>query len=253
MDETVLLAIPVAVFLTSTLSGVFGMGGGLLLMAFYATILPVPEAMVLHGATQLASNGFRAALLARHVVPRVCLAYLFGAVIGGLACVFLDIEIGRAQLFVALGALPLVGVCLRPSLRFGVERGGVAVLCGTVVTSAQLVAGVSGPLLDLFFVRTTLDRRAVIGTKAVTQCVGHLTKLLYFVPRLAEPEPTRAATLPVAAFALSIAFAAAGTATGRMLLERREERRFRRISTALVTALSVVLLARGLALFATQG
>lgn len=253
MDERVLLAIPPAVFITSTLSGVFGMGGGLLLMAFYASVLPVPEAMVLHGATQLASNGFRAALLARHVVPRVCLSYLAGALLGVAACAVLRVEIDRPHLFVALGAVPLIGACLRPRPGFGMERRAVAAVCGVVVTGAQIVAGVSGPLLDLFFVRSTLERRSVIGTKAVTQCVGHAVKLLWFAPLLGGAEAAaeghgEQAHLPALAFVLSICAAAAGTATGRALLGRLTDARFRRLSTALVTVLSVVLLVRGIAL-----
>jgi uncharacterized membrane protein YfcA len=39
---------------TAFLSGIFGMAGGLILIGVLLVILPVPEAMMLHGVTQMA-------------------------------------------------------------------------------------------------------------------------------------------------------------------------------------------------------
>ena len=64
MTSLVLLAV---VFITSTISGVFGMAGGLILMGALAFTLPVSAAMVTHGAVQLVSNGWRAVVHAKHV------------------------------------------------------------------------------------------------------------------------------------------------------------------------------------------
>ena len=44
---------------TSFLSGIFGMAGGMILIGILLAIMPVPEAMMLHGVTQMASNGWR--------------------------------------------------------------------------------------------------------------------------------------------------------------------------------------------------
>ena len=54
----VILAIGVLV--TSIISGILGMGGGMILMGLYGLLLTVPVAMVLHGVTQFAANGSRA-------------------------------------------------------------------------------------------------------------------------------------------------------------------------------------------------
>lgn len=55
------------VFVTSTLSGVLGMAGGMILMAVLATTLPIAAAMMLHGAVQLTANGSRAWFLREHI------------------------------------------------------------------------------------------------------------------------------------------------------------------------------------------
>ena len=46
------LAIGGVVIVTSIISGIFGMAGGLVLMLILGIVLPVQSAMVLHGITQ---------------------------------------------------------------------------------------------------------------------------------------------------------------------------------------------------------
>ena len=55
-----LLIILLATLSTAFLSSIFGMLGGLILMGVLITIMPVSQAMVLHGLIQLTSNGYRA-------------------------------------------------------------------------------------------------------------------------------------------------------------------------------------------------
>ena len=52
---------------TSFLSGIFGMAGGMILIGILLALMPVPDAMMLHGVTQMASNGWRGLLWWRHV------------------------------------------------------------------------------------------------------------------------------------------------------------------------------------------
>ena len=49
-----------AVLPTAFISGIFGMAGGILLMGVFVWLLPVAQAMVLHGITQTVSNCSRA-------------------------------------------------------------------------------------------------------------------------------------------------------------------------------------------------
>ena len=45
---------------------------------------------------------------------------------------------------------------------------------GVVVSATQLLAGASGPLLDVFYLNTPLNRYQVIASKAITQTLGHV-------------------------------------------------------------------------------
>ena len=55
-----LIVILLSTFFTAFLSSIFGMLGGLILMGVLVFIMPVSNAMVLHGLIQLTSNGYRA-------------------------------------------------------------------------------------------------------------------------------------------------------------------------------------------------
>ena len=66
-----LLIILLATLSTAFLSSIFGMLGGLILMGALITIMPVSQAMVLHGLIQLTSNGYRAWLNKTNI----CLLY----------------------------------------------------------------------------------------------------------------------------------------------------------------------------------
>ena len=54
MSSTLIFAcIAVAVLITSFISGILGMAGGMILMGVLLALLPLPTAMVLHGVTQM--------------------------------------------------------------------------------------------------------------------------------------------------------------------------------------------------------
>ena len=108
-------------------------------------------------------------------------------------------------------------------------------------------------VLDVFFVKSSLDRRAVIGTKGVTQCVGHAAKLLWFAPLLEASGAGARPSLPAMVFVVSALAAMAGTALGRRLLVRMGDRSFRIWSTRLVVVLSLLLLVRGASGLAWRG
>ena len=53
-------------------------------------------------------------------------------------------------------------------------------VAGAFIIVLQLLAGAAGHILDVFFQRSQLDRKTIVGTKAVTQVAGHLYRIAYF-------------------------------------------------------------------------
>lgn len=230
----------------SFLAGVFGMAGGVILMAALLFMLPVVDAMVLHGFTQIASNGWRSVLWYRYILWSVLFRYVLGLVAAGAVFFWVILLPDERVIFLMLGIVPFVGLALPAQLMPQANKRFGAELCGFLCTALQLLSGVSGPLFDVFFVRSNLDRRVIVATKSACQVVTHLTKLLYFGVLVGQP--IAFATDPVV-LAVAISMAVLGTTLARPFLERLSDRAFRQATTWIVMAIGVVYLVRGVAGF----
>ena len=86
----------------------------------------------------------------------------------------------------------------------------------------MLLTGVTGPLLDTMFLRSPLERRQIIATKAACQVFGHGFKLLYFgalIEEVGQVEPWF--------LAIAVASSMIGTSLGKLLLEKLSDGQFR--------------------------
>ena len=111
------------------------------------------------------------------------------------------------------------------------------------------LAGVSGPVFDVFFVRSGFDRKDVVATKAVIQVFGHFLKVAYFGPLLVA---SGEAVAPVAII-LAIALALVGTQLSRCVLDGLSDAQFRNWSRRLITVIAAVYLIQGLLLVVSAG
>ena len=167
-------------FVTAAISGVFGMAGGLLLKGALALVLPVSATFVVHGLLQLVANGWRAILHRRHVSWRIVGIYALGAFVAAGLVGLVAYEPTRATLYLLMGLVPGL-VWLPPGwIKVDASRPGQAYVCGLSVTGVNLTAGVAGPFLDVFFVRTALTRHEIVATKAATQVFSHLMKIAVY-------------------------------------------------------------------------
>ena len=95
-----------AVFLTSVLSGVLGMAGGIILMAVLISTLSVSSAMIAHGLVQATANGSRAVFLRQHIQWSILPAYLLGAVLATGLFVSLAIVPDVSMILICIGLFP---------------------------------------------------------------------------------------------------------------------------------------------------
>lgn len=238
----VLAALAVSALATSFISGILGMAGGMILMGVLLALLTVPQAMVLHGVTQLASNGWRAILWRSSIDWRVFRGNALGSLLALAAFTAVQLVVSKPVALVVLGITPFVGLALPERLVLDVRKPGHPFACGVVTTGLQLVAGVSGPILDLFFVRSAMDRRAVVATKASTQSLGHILKILYFGGLVGAAQR---GTVDFWLAALMVALAITGTTLSRHVLERLTDASFRQWTRWTVMAMGVIYLATG--------
>ncbi len=232
---------------TSFLSGIFGLAGGMLLMGFLLAIMPVTAAMALHAITQMASNGWRAVLWRAHVRWAIVGWFAAGSFAAAVAFAALAAPQTKGVALLILGLTPFIGLALPARLRLNVARPIHGVVCGVVCMTLQLIAGVSGPILDVFFVQSGLDRRGIVATKAAVQTLGHALRLVYFGSLLL----TAGSGLSPLVAAMAIVLAVVGTQGSRRVLERISDTQFLQWSRRLIFALSIAYLGQGAWIVAT--
>ena len=234
-------ALAASVLSTSFISGVFGMAGGMILMGLLLAVMPLAPAMVLHGLTQIAANVARAWSWRQHIVLPVVLNYTLGALIAGGIVALGLIAPSKPAALIFIGLVSFTGLWLPAGLTPNVIVPHQAIGCGGLCTALQLISGVSGPILDLFFVKTDLGRKQIIATKAAIQSIGHVLKLIYFGRLLVIDGNGISST----AMLLAIAAAVLGTLLSRALLDAISDASFAAWSRRLIAAVAATSLVQG--------
>lgn len=240
-----------AAFVTAAISGVFGMAGGLLLKGALALVLPVSATFVAHGLLQLVANGWRAVLQRSHIVWRVVGLYALGAFAAAGVAGYITVQPTTATLYLFMGLVPFLIWIPDGWLKLDAQVPSQALLCGLSVTGVNLTAGVAGPFLDIFFVKTALTRHQIVATKAATQVFSHAMKVIvYGAPLLA----VRGQGLPpLWVFALAVPLSMLGTAAGGILLNRLSDVNFKRYLRLILTAIALIYLAQAARLYLGLG
>jgi uncharacterized membrane protein YfcA len=239
----VLAALAVVAVVTSFISGIFGMAGGMLLIGFLLLMLPVPVAMVFHGVIQIAANSWRSYLWRHHINWSVVFEFGLGSVFSLIVFSSLAFVPPKWVVLMAVGLTPFVALSVPQTIAPNIERRGQAFLAGAIGGALQLVAGVTGPILDLFYVRSGMTRQMNVSTKAAAQVMGHLVKVTYFGALVADPGGRDLEQWLVMAYAA--VFAVLGTNLSRRFLDRLSDRQFYYWTRRIILAIGVVYIAQG--------
>ncbi len=242
MTPVVLAILAVTVLATSFISGIFGIAGGMILMGVLLTVLPVATAMILHGVVQAASNGWRAFLWRANLKWELVWRYLVGLVIAAALFAAVRFAPSQAVALIGLGISPFIVLAVPARYVIQAEHRFGSELCGFICTASQFITGVSAPALDTFYVRSSLDRREIIATKAACQVVTHLAKIVYFggMTLWSETFP-----IPIYVFIAGIALSMLGTSLSKFLFLKLSDRQFRLGMKILVMACGLVYLTQG--------
>lgn len=232
MTPLLIAALCAAMIGTSFLSGIFGMAGGLMLVGILLALLPLQDAMVLHGVTQMASNGWRGLLWHRHVRWPIVATYAAGCVIALVLWSFTRYVPDKPVALLLLGLVPFAARLVPASLEANPQRAAHGALYGVICMGLMLLTGVTGPLLDTFFLGGgKLDRRQIVASKAMCMVFSHAMKLIYFGGLVDQ----RGALDPVMA-GLAVAASMAGTSLAARVLEALTDHQFRVWANRIITA-----------------
>ena len=192
-------------------------------MGALLALFAVADAMVLHGIAQGASNGFRVLLHAAHIQWQAIIYFIAGALLALLVLVWLNVVLDKAYIFMMLGAIAIFAVVMPKGWQLDISRPQDALICGVSTTAIHLIAGVVGPVLDVFYLRARLNRYQILATKALMQTLGHIVKIIYFSSLIAADR----AIYSIWVYAMIIMLAFGGAFFGRMILDRLSEKDFR--------------------------
>jgi uncharacterized membrane protein YfcA len=214
-------------FLGSFLTATMGIGGGVLVLATMAQILPPAVLIPIHGVVQLGSNVGRATLMRKHILTTIVPAFLIGTALGALLGAELVITLPIALLQVVLGLFILYATW---APKFKASNPGKPTFFGIGfgATLATMFVGATGPLVAPFVNAACPERQQVVATHATLMTIQHGLKIVAFGTLGFAFGPY----IPL--LAGLIVFGFAGTWSGKHVLLHLPEKMFR-------TGLKVIL------------
>lgn len=221
---------------TSAITASIGIGGGVLLLAVMAIIMPATAIIPVHGMVQLGSNFGRASMLLRHINLRTIAWFAPGALLGAwLGSLFLvDLPLAFIQLCIA-GFILLL--CWGPAIPAIATGPAGTLIAATVTTFISLFVGATGPLVAAFVKRQQQGERfTTVATFATAMCLQHAPKaMIYGAAGFVFADWLGLILLMVVAGAL-------GTWIGLQLLRRLSNNRFTLVFNLLLTLLALRLI-----------
>jgi uncharacterized membrane protein YfcA len=233
-----LAVLAATIIVSSFLSGVFGMAGGLVLIGVLLNYFDVAPAMILFSIIQIFANGWRVVQWRQYVLWPIFWRYLLGAVISFSVLFSISFVPNKAMVYLALGSMSFLVEALPAAMRPNIEWRGVPFITGILTTVVQVLSGVGGLFLDIFFQKSSLDRKTTNATKAIIQTISHVVRATYFISLSGVDGVPFAWTGP------AIVLAVAATSLAPYVIERMTDHSFRQWTRAIILAISVVYLVR---------
>ncbi|SVC85067.1 uncharacterized protein METZ01_LOCUS337921, partial [marine metagenome] len=195
-----------------------------------------------HGITQTFSNGPRVWWYRHHIRKVVLIPYTLGAfTILGIFSVTAFIP-PAGLIFLLIGLFPFLTRMLPKSFNLDIEQPKIAFLSGLAVTLTQMLAGASGPVLDIFYLQSKLTKEEILGTKAVTQTFGHILKLIYYGSLMMSAGNSLNGWL----ITTVIVAALLGNFLGSLIVKRISDVQFKMAGRYIVLIIGAIYLAKGL-------
>jgi len=239
MTLTVFALLGLAITVSSFISGVFGMAGGMILLGVLLHYFDVPAAMILFSIIQFFANGWRALQWRAYVRWPIFGWYVAGAALAFAAMYSIRFVPNKMMVFLSLGLMPFVIEALPRSMRPNIEWRGVPFITGILTTIVQVLAGIGGLFLDIFFQKSMLDRKTTNATKATVQSLSHVVRIVYF------GTVSGVSQVPKWAIPPAILLAIAATSLAPLVIERMTDHGFRQWTRVIIFTVSVIYLFRG--------
>ena len=194
MFESIILTI--AAFITSTISAIIGMGGGIILLGIMAIIIPQGYMVIaLHGIIQLISNTTRTFIFRKHLKKHIINEFIIGAFLGiilSIGIIFYLInyfnvitadQIDMEILKPLIGFFIIWNITLKKHFKNKVIKteNNSFIIVGFLSGLASIFIGATGPLIAPFFINKNFSKENIIANKAACQMITHISKIPIFI------------------------------------------------------------------------
>ncbi|MBT8138825.1 MAG: sulfite exporter TauE/SafE family protein [Gammaproteobacteria bacterium] len=234
------IALALIAFSTSTVAGVFGFGGGMLLIASLPTFLPAAALVPVHSAVQLLSNSSRAIMAWRHIQWQFVAQHTLGSILGVALATLLVFNVSLTLIPIMIGCYILLTTWSNAFQRL-VGRFESFFLIGAIQSGLGLMVGAPGPLPMPLLLRRLDNHHQIVCTMAIFMTTGHILKIIVFI----------GAGFAFSSYAAEIVLmgiaAIAGSLIGTRLRNKLDAKRFVWIVKVMLTLLALLAIWRALA------
>ena len=222
---------------TSFISAAFGLGGGVVLLACMASLLPASALIPVHGLVQIGSNAGRAAVLLPFIKTTVLFSFATGSICGALLGGMIVVRLPDFLLYFGLSGFVLWAALGRRLPKFGY----LALLSGGAISSfLTMFFGATGPFVAAIIKGLKFSKFEHVATFSACMVAQHTIKVLIFgfFGFLYGPYAGLIVAMIISGFV--------GTLLGRRLLQNISDKGFQRILTIILMVLAVRLFWQGL-------
>jgi uncharacterized membrane protein YfcA len=224
---------------TSFLTAAAGIGGGIVLIAVMAVLMPAHALIPVHGVVQIGSNAGRAAIMIGKVEWRVILPFCIGSVIGAAIGGMTVIQLPPSALNIGLACFILWSVW-GPSVA---APGRFRVIATGIFSSfLTMFFGATGSFVSAMVKTMKLGRLEHVATHSTCMVAQHAIKVFAFgfLGFNYAPYAGLIIAMVVSGFL--------GTVAGKHILVKMNDKTFHRVLAVLLSLLALRLLYEGVAL-----
>lgn len=239
MTQLSAIMLVVVSFFTSMLTASMGIGGGTVLLAIMAQVLPAKAIVPVHGVVQLGSNTGRTLIMLKDVNVLFTVYFLLGCVVGALVGGQVVVSLPIDILYLILGCFILITVWTSKLLPNHTINNTSIMLGGGLTTLLSMLVGATGPLVIAMVKQLKIKPIELVATSAAALVIQHFLKLLVFgfVGFAFAPY------LPLIGAMVATGFL--GTVLGKRILLKTSPANFKRILDIVITLLALRLVYKG--------
>lgn len=226
----------VASFVGSFITVAMGIGGGAMVLAVMASLVPPAALIPVHGVIQFGSNLNRAIVMGKHTFWPPVLAFGVGSVVGVAIGGAIAIDLPPAYVQIGVGFFVIWSVLRKPPAWL-TQWPSATGLISSILT---MFFGATGVFVSGYVKSLALGREAHVATQAVLMTLQHLLKVIVFGLLGFAFGPW------LGFMAIMVAMGLLGTLVGRQVLKRMNDAVFGKALNAILLVLAARLIWQGI-------